>query len=52
MEFIPQVISYKSKAFALELGKRTAGKIADDFSDDYAQKYLLKRTAKEIFSWT
>ncbi len=52
MEFIPQVISYKSKAFALELGKRTAGKIADDFSDDYFQKYLLKRTAKEIFSWT
>ena len=52
MKFIPQVISYKSKSFALELGKRTASKIADAFSDDYTQKYLIKRTAKEILSWT
>ena len=52
MKFIPQVISYKSKSFALELGKRTASKIADGFSDDYTQKYLIKRTAIEILSWT
>ena len=51
MEFLPSVISYKSKVFALELGKRTAGKIADDFNDGYIQKYLLNRTAKEIYSW-
>ncbi len=51
MDFLPHVFSYKGKAFAMELGKRTAGRIASDFSDAESQRYLLNRAAKEIHSW-